>query len=83
MPSTAGVTRTSLLWNVITWEESAPDHRTEFQLGPLLGVTTRTGASRVAVGNGLVGLRREAGAGWRIFWLDFSPKPFTDSSARR
>ncbi len=78
-----GDSRTSLLWNAVTWSEYAPDHRTEFHIGPLLSVTERAGEKRVAVGNGLFGFKRATTGSWRIFWLDFPSKPATGMTARR
>lgn len=66
-----GDTRTSLLWNFITWEKQAAAERSEFHLGPLLSVAQQAEAKRVAIGNGLFGFRRAAGGGWRMFWWDF------------
>ena len=66
-----GSTRTSLLWNAVTWERRPEEDREEFHLGPLLGVTRVGADKRVALGNGLFGFRRQAGRGWRLFWLDF------------
>ena len=36
-------------------------------------LSDRTGvpAHRIAIGNGLFGLRRDATTGWRLFWWDF------------
>lgn len=65
-----GESRTSLLWNAITWRRSGEGRR-EFHVGPLLSVTSDGGHKRVALGKGLVGFRRSPGAGWRMFWLDF------------
>jgi hypothetical protein len=76
-----GEARGSLLWNAITWEHHTADAHAEFHLGPLLSVTTRGTAKRVAIGHGLFGWQREAGApGWRGFLFDFSPKAATNQS---
>lgn len=77
-----GSERTSLLWNAVTWEKHPAEARSEFHLGPLLGVTRHAGNQRIAIGNGLLGLRRGAG-GWRWFWLDFPAKPATPLPASR
>jgi hypothetical protein len=70
-----GETRTSLLWNAVTWQRSATEARAEFHLGPLLSVATDPQSKRVALGNGLVGWQRgPLGAPWRLFWLDFPSK---------
>lgn len=72
-------TRTSVLWNFITWEKRVPEGRKEFHVGPLFSVQESAGQKRIALGNGLVGLRRQAGGGWRLFWLDFRAKSATTS----
>lgn len=77
-----GDTRTSLLWNAVTWEQHPNDQRSEFHLGPLLGVTRRADEQRIAIGNGLFGVRRGA-SGWRWFWLDFPAKTDTSVPAAR
>lgn len=69
-----GDARTSLLWNAITWERQAAEQRSEFHLGPLLGVARRSAERRIAIGNGLFGFKRDAGRGWRMFWWDFPAK---------
>ncbi len=69
--------RTSLLWNAVTWERRAAEDRSEFHLGPLLGVTRQATDKRIAIGSGLFGFRRTADKGWRMFWLDFPAKAAT------
>lgn len=77
-----GENRTSLLWDAITWEKHASEDRAEFHLGPLLSVETHAEEKRVALGNGLVGFRRDAGSrAWRVFWLDFPSKRSSLSTA--
>jgi hypothetical protein len=66
-----GDTRTSLLWDAVTWERRPAEARREFNLGPLVGVASASGATRIAVGNGLFGLQRPASGRWRMFWFDF------------
>jgi len=66
-----GDTRTSLLWNAITWEQRTQEQRRELHVGPLLSVAEQGAAKRIAIGNGLFGFERTAGGGWRTFWLDF------------
>ncbi len=66
-----GDERTSLLWDFVTWEKQAAARRSEFHLGPLLGVTREGEARRISIGAGLIGFRRAAAGGWRMFWLDF------------
>lgn len=65
--------RWSLLWNAVTWRHQQSSR--EFHVGPLLGVVNRAGDRRIALGGGLIGLRRQGAAGWRLFLFDFSPKP--------
>jgi len=74
-----GRTRTSLLWQAVTWERDEPGQRAAFHLGPILDVTRQGPERRIALGRGLFGLRRTSGAGWRFFWLDFSPTPASPS----
>ena len=63
----------TLLWNAVTWRRTATAR--EFHLGPLFSVETGPTQKRIALGNGLLGLRRRAGGqGWRLFLFDFSPK---------
>ena len=73
-----GEARTSLLWDGVTWETSAREARAEFHLGPLLSVQSHAAAHRIALLNGVIGIRRNSGERtWRLFWLDFpgiSPK---------
>lgn len=77
-------TRTALLWNLVTWERHDAEARREFHVGPLFSKTTIGDAQRVAIGNGLFGFKREgAGAGWRMFWLDFQRKSATTSPSAR
>ena len=67
-----GETRGSLLWDGITWETSAREARADFHLGPLLSVRSQSSARRIALLNGLIGIRRAPGErNWRFFWLDF------------
>lgn len=68
-----GEVRTSLLWNAITWHRR-PEQR-EFHLGPLFSSEHGTAGGRIALGNGLIGLRRESGRRvWRLFLFDFSAR---------
>lgn len=69
-----GDTRTSLLWNAVTWEQRVAENRSEFHLGPLLSVARQAGEKRIAIGNGLFGFKRDADRRWRMFWLDFPAK---------
>jgi hypothetical protein len=78
-----GDERTSILWNAISWERQTRNERSEWHIGPLLGVTRQGGEQRVSIGNGLLGLRRGPESGWRMFWLDFPAKSATNTSAAR
>jgi hypothetical protein len=71
-----GDTRTSLLWDAVTWERHESEDRSEFHLGPLVSVESGPKEGRFAVGNGLFGLKRgPKGGGWRPFLLEFAEKP--------
>lgn len=70
-----GDSRTSLLWNAVTWEKRPSENRQEFHLGPLLGITRAGTEKRVAVGGGLFGFQRAADGGWHMFWFDFPRRP--------
>lgn len=73
-----GDTRTSLLWNAITWENRAVEERREFHVGPLFSVVERPEEKRVALANGLFGFKRAAaGSRWRMYWLEFTSKSVT------
>ncbi|MBP6506932.1 MAG: hypothetical protein KA257_05150 [Opitutaceae bacterium] len=64
-------TRTALFWNAITWYRTA--ERREFHLGPLFSSQASADGQRIALGNGVIGIRRAAGrGGWRLFLFDFS-----------
>lgn len=75
-----GETRTSLLWDAITWRQHARRDEREFHLGPLFSVVTQAGQRRVAFGNGLFGFQRAPHGGWRTFWLDFPQKAATTTA---
>jgi len=64
--------RHSLLWSAITYRRSPG--ATEFHLGPLFSVHADAERRRLALGNGIIGLHRPAGTGWRLFLFDFHPK---------
>lgn len=69
-----GHSRTSLLWDAITWERVAQEERREFHIGPLFSIAERAEEKRVTIGNGLFGFKRSAAAGgWKMFW--FSRRP--------
>lgn len=60
-----GTEHFSLLWDLITWERRRPAGST----------ATNPRTQRVALGGGLVGLKRAPGERtWRLFWLDFPGK---------
>ena len=66
-------TETSFLWNAVTWRR-APQRR-EFHLGPLFGVDTGFGQRRIALLNGLLGMKRDSsGSNWRLFLFEFPSK---------
>lgn len=65
--------RHSLLWNAVTYRHGPLT--SEFHLGPLLSVQTDNTRSRLALGNGVIGLQRRTGERWRFFLFDFLPKP--------
>lgn len=67
-----GETRTSLLWDAITWRRSAAEDRREIHVGPLLSIAQHGENRRVTVGRGLLGFSRSAGRGWKAFWWQFS-----------
>jgi hypothetical protein len=72
--------RHEFLWGAVTWHRQ-PEKR-EFHLGPLFSVDSAADRKRIALGNGLLGLRRTPDHGWRLFWFDFksdSPQPLTSS----
>lgn len=73
-----GESRTSLLWDAITWRQSAADESREFHLGPLLTVSSQANQRRVTVGRGLFGFTRSPDSGWRMFWWRFSPSRHRD-----
>lgn len=65
--------RHTLLWNAISWHRS-PTER-EFHLGPIFSTRRNDQGSRIAIGNGLLSLRRKADSRkWRFFLFDFLPK---------
>jgi hypothetical protein len=82
--SAPGETRTSLLWDGITWERSAAHHRSEFHLGPLFGIERSPYERRVTLLGGLLGWSRRPGDGaWRTFGLEFSRNRRTLTSQSR
>jgi hypothetical protein len=77
-----GESRTSLLWNAVTWRRDDRAREREIHVGPLFSVVRRGAAERVAIGNGLVSFRRGADEGWRVHWFDFHDGAASDRSAR-
>jgi len=64
--------RHSLLWDAVTWRRT-PTVR-EFHLGPLFSVQANPDGRRIALGNGVLGFRRNAAGRWRFFLFDFHSK---------
>lgn len=77
-----GDTRTSFLWDAITYEKKDSENRSEFHLGPLFSVARKADVQRIEIGNGLIGLKRRPGErAWRFIWLDFPEKKATSADA--
>ncbi len=75
----ATASRHSLLWNAVTWRRTAVAK--EFHLGPLFSVQTDPDRQRIALGHGLLGLKRRPGERvWRLFLFDF-PRKTANKSA--
>jgi hypothetical protein len=69
-----GEVRWSFLWDAVTWRQ-APAQR-EFHLGPLFSVARGPDRGRIALGCGLIGLKRgPAGSAWKPFLFDFLSPP--------
>jgi hypothetical protein len=68
----AGESRTALLWNFIGWEQRDAERAREFHLGPIFSSSSRAEEKRLAIGNGLLGWRRDVDGRWRMFWWDFT-----------
>jgi hypothetical protein len=77
-----GDVRHDFLWGLVTWHRDA-DSR-EFHLGPILSVDDEPAGDRIALGHGLVGLKRPTDHDhWRLFWFDFRRKtPNVHASSR-
>lgn len=73
--------RWSALWSAVTWRHEAGEK--EFHLGPLLAIRSRDEQRRVALGRGLVGVKRDAERNWHVFWFDFPSKPRNVATASR
>lgn len=65
-----GEVKETFLWNAIS-RYRGPDRRA-FHLGPIFSSETDAQGTRLALGAGLIGLRRTADRGWRLFLFDFS-----------
>lgn len=70
-----GAARTSLLWNAVTWQRAPGEGGSQFHLGPLLEVERKPEGRRIALGSGLIGLKRSPGGGWHLFCMEFSRRP--------
>lgn len=69
-------------WGAITSRRDGD--RREFHLGPLFSSERSADSGRIALGNGLLGLKRGAdGRGWRLFWFDFPAKAAQTPSPTR
>lgn len=73
-------TRTSLLFDFITWRREPTRH--EFHLGPIFSTETTPKTGRIAFAGGLLGVKCSTSGGWRPFWFDFSPIRDKTSSDR-
>lgn len=68
-----GNERHSLLWDLIRWEHRTPPAPATVQSTTPAATAPRE--QRLALGRGLIGLRRPEGErAWRLFWLDFPSK---------
>lgn len=68
--SRTGEVKETFLWNAISRYRS-PERRA-FHLGPLFSSESGASGSRLALGAGLISLKRAPGRGWRLFLFDFS-----------
>lgn len=78
-----GESRTSLLWNAVTWQRNDAEQRRELHVGPLFSISTLADEKRVALGNGLIAFQRMSGTGWHVRWFDFPAKPANASNLPR
>lgn len=60
----------ALLWRAVTWRRGAGERA--FHLGPIASFQAAGERRRLALGHGLVGLRRSAAGRWHPFAFDFS-----------
>ena len=65
-----GDVKETFLWNAIS-RYRGPERRA-FHVGPLFSSETDARGIRLALGAGLIGLKRAPGQGWRLFLFDFS-----------
>ena len=78
-----GEVSASLLWNAVTWKESAATGHSEFHFGPLFSMSRGPSGRRFSLGGGLIGFQRgRDDRGWRLFCLEFSSRHANLSSAR-
>ncbi len=75
-----GEVRHSLLWDAVTYRRSDEGRRRAFHLGPIFSAETSAETRRFALGAGLIGLKREAGRGWRFFVGDFARRAPADAA---
>ncbi len=68
-----GTSRHAVLWNALTYTTTQQER--EFHLGPLFSYHSGPSHQRLAIGNGLIGIRRRPGALWHPFLFDFKTKP--------
>jgi hypothetical protein len=68
-----GEVRQDFLFNFISFQHEPS--RSEFHFGPFFKIQSASGAARVSLLGGLIGLRHGPGSGgWRVFAFDFSNK---------
>lgn len=65
-----GEVKETFLWNAIS-RYRGPERRA-LHVGPLFSSVTDASGTRLALGAGLIGLKRAPGRGWRLFLFDFS-----------
>ena len=76
---TPGREKFSLLWDIITWENRPAPVTAQ---SPGLPPATAPREQRLALGRGLLGVKRAPGdRTWRLFWLDFPSKQASLSTA--
>ncbi|MCX6954871.1 MAG: hypothetical protein NTV51_22160 [Verrucomicrobia bacterium] len=77
-----GHVRRSLLWDLVSWETGAPKPVSSAADPAPVAAVAAPREERIAVGRGLLGLRRPTGErAWRLFWLDFPSKQASVSTA--